>query len=153
MANTKISHLGDRRIAVSGLPEIRIPALGNGTAKPGDVVGIVRSTGKVAGSDIGAFEYFEGILDDNPDLAEDTAITDGAPCSVIVPQMGHKYRVHCVDLGGAVLEGTGMGFSASAGALQKVTALGVAASTVYGCAKTVSLGANGDTVVEIRWGI
>jgi len=41
MANTKISDLGDRRIA-SGLPEIRIPAKGDGIAKPGDVVGIIR---------------------------------------------------------------------------------------------------------------
>lgn len=151
MANTKISHLGDRRIAISGLPEIRIPALGNGVVKPGDVVGIVRSTGYATGSDIGAFEYFEGIVDDEPSLAEDTAITAGIPCSVIVPQSGHKYRVGCVDLGGAVLEGTGMGFSATAGKLQKVTAVGVAGSTVFGLAQTVSLGANGDTVVEVRW--
>lgn len=153
MANTKISHLGDRRIAISGLPEIRLPALGNGTAKPGDVVGIVRSTGYATGTDIGAFEYFDGILDDEPTIAEDTAITAGSPCSVIVPQDGHLYRVHCVDLGGAVLEGTPMGFSATAGKMQKCTAVGVAGSVVHGCAKTASLGANGDTVVVVRWGI
>jgi hypothetical protein len=151
MANDKISDLGDRRIAL-GNNEIRIPALGNGTAKAGQVVGLVRSTGKVAGSDIGAFEYFEGILDDNPDLANDVVIPDGYPCSIIIPQAGHKYRVWCIDLGGAVLEGTRMGFSASAGLLQKATAIGVAQSTIFGICSTCSLGANGDDVVEVRWG-
>jgi hypothetical protein len=151
MANTKISHLGDRRIAISGLPEIRLPALGNGIAKPGDVVGIVRSTGYATGSDIGGFEYFDGILDDNPDTAEDTAIVAGVACSVIVPQKGHLYRVGCVDLGGAVLEGTPMGFSATAGKMEKCAAIGVAGSVIHGNAYTASLGANGDTVVTVRW--
>jgi len=151
MANTKISDLGDRRIAISGLPEIRIPAKGNGIAKPGDVVGIVRSTGKIAGTDIGAFEYYEGILDDNPDLEEDTPIPDGATCSVIVPQSGHKYRIGCVDMGGEVLKGTRLGFSASAGKMEKTSAVGVAASTVFGIASMAIIGANGDTVTEARF--
>lgn len=152
MANTKISDLGSRKICVSDINEKRIAALGNGTAKPGDVVGIVRTTGYATGTDIGGFEYFEGILDDNPNTAEDTAIVAGVACSVIVPQAGHRYRVGCVDLGGAVLEGTRMGFSAAAGKMQKATAVGVAQSTIYGIASTSSLGANGDTVVEVTWG-
>lgn len=152
MANTKISDLGSRKICVSDIDEKRIPALGNGVAKPGDVVAIVRSTGQVAGSDIGAFEYFEGIMDDDPTIAEDTAIAAGAACSVIIPQSGHRYRIHCVDLGGAVLEGTRMGFSATAGALAKCAAIGVAGSVIHGICSTSSLGANGDTVVEVTWG-
>jgi hypothetical protein len=58
MPNTKISDLGNRQIAISGLPEIRKPALGDGTAKPGDIVGVIVATGRVVRSDIGVSELF-----------------------------------------------------------------------------------------------
>jgi hypothetical protein len=149
MSNTKISDLGSRRIAISGLPEIRKTALGNGTAKPGDVVGVASATGKVAGSDDGAFEYFEGIVDDDPTIAEDTAIADGSPLSLIVPQSGHLYRVHTDDPGGAALRGTSMGFGAGAGALDQLDELNDADKTTMAYLEKDQ--ANGDTVAEVRW--
>lgn len=147
MANTKISDLGDRRIAISGLPEIRIPALGDGTAKPGDQVGITDATGKVVRSDLGASELWRGILDDEPTVAEDTAIPDGAPCSVIIPQGGHLYRCKCEDPTGAVVSGTPHTWSNDAGALEDQAAL----NTGEVLAVNEKPLANGDTVGEFRW--
>lgn len=117
MANNKISDLGGRDIAVSGLPEIRIPAMGNGTAKPGDLVGITDATGRVVGTDIGASEMYRGILDNDYKTAEDTAIPAGYPCSIIIPTPGHLYRIKCTDPTGAVVSGLPHCISATAGAL------------------------------------
>ena len=147
MANTKISHLGSRDIALSGLGEIRIPALGDGTAKPGDLVGITDATGRVVRADLGASELFRGILDDLPTLTEDTAITAGMPCSVIIPQSGHVYRCKVEDPGGAVVSGTPHTFSNDAGALEDQAALNTAA---FFAVNTKPL-ANGYTVVEFQW--
>lgn len=149
MANTKISDLGSRKIAVSGLGEIRIPALGNGTAKPGDVVGVTDATGKVVGINIGSSEMFRGILDDDPTLAENTAITDGKACSIIIPQKGHRYRVHCKDPSGAVVSGLPHKFGDVAG-----TVLGAAntnMNTAGNCCINSQALANGDTVMEAEW--
>lgn len=147
MANTKISDLGSRRIAISGLPEIRKPALGDGTCKPGDIVGVISATGKVVRTDIGASEYFEGIVDDDPTIAEDTAIADGAPLSIIYPTSGHVYRTKMEDPGGAEERGTPIGFSNEAGALEDLAAVNTAG--LVGYLETDM--ANGDTVGEVRW--
>lgn len=117
MANTQISHLGGREIAISGLPEIRIPALANGTAKPGELVGVTDATGKVVGCDVGASEMLRGILDNDYKTADNTAIPDGSPCSIIVPQAGHLYRMWCTDPTGAVVSGLPHTMSATAGNL------------------------------------
>lgn len=145
MVNTKISQLGSRDIAISGLPEIRIPAMGDGTAKPGDLVGITDATGRVAQTGTGGADYFHGILDDVPDMAENTAITAGKPCSVIVPQSGHKYRVKCLDFGGAAVSGVAV-IHGTAGAV-----------TFDGAIENATLGylaepiVDDDTVCEMRW--
>lgn len=147
MVKTKISDLGDRRIAISGLPETRKPALGNGTAKPGDIVGVDSSTGKVVASDIGASELFTGIVDDDPTIAENTAIADGKPLSLLLPQKNHVYRTKIEDPAGAKVEGQPYGFSDIAGALEGLAALNTAGCVGY----LDSAVANGDTVAEIRW--
>ena len=147
MANTKISDLGDRRIAISGLPEVRKPALGNGTAKPGDIVAIDSTTGKVVATDIGVSELFEGIVDDDPTIAEDTAIADGKPLSLLLPSKNHVYRTKIEDPAGAKVAGQPYGFSDTAGALE-----GLAAANTAGCQGYLHTAvANGDTVGEIRW--
>jgi hypothetical protein len=150
MVNTKITHLGgSRKIARSGLGEVRISALGNGTAKPGDLVGVTDATGKVVGTDIGASEMFRGILDDEPTLAEDTAITDGMPCSIIVPQGAHIYAIKCTDPTGAVVSGLQHKASATAGAITGAanTNLNTAGNM---CTNHEAL-ANGDTVMLADW--
>jgi len=147
MVNTKISHLGGRAIAISPGGEIRIPALGDGTAKPGDLVGITDATGRVVRADLGASELFRGFLDDLPTLAEDTAITAGLACSVIIPTSGHVYRLKVEDPGGAVTSGVPHTFSNEAGALEDQAALNTAAFQ----AVNVKALANGDTVGEFQW--
>ena len=147
MVNTKISDLGSRKIALSGKEEIRVPAKGDGTSKSGDAVGIAVTTGYAVRSDIGASELFIGILDDQPDMADDTAITAGKACSVIIPQSGHKYRVKMEDSGASQYKGQPLGFSDTAGAFEDVAALSTA-----GCVATLAKDiVDDDTVCEIYW--
>lgn len=148
MANTKISHLGTRKISLSG-NERRIPALGNGVAKPGDIVGITDATGKVVGINIGASELFRGILDDKPEIAEDTAIADGAPCSVIIPQSGKLYNIGITDAAGAVASGLPHKVSNSAGKLEGPANTNM--NTAGNLAINTKPLANGDTVMEAQW--
>ena len=150
MAKLKISDLGSRKIALSGLGEIYRPAKGDGTAKPGDLVGIIESTGKVVRTDLGAgttSETFVGIVDDDPTLAEDTAIPDGQELNLIVPTSGHKYRVKMEDPGGAVLKGAPMGFSDDAGAMEDIATMGTAG--VY--ANLDKSAVDDDVVCEVSW--
>jgi len=105
MVNTKISDLGSREIAVSGLSEVRRGALADGTAKPGDLVGIDDSDGKAKQTGTAGVDYYHGILDDLPTIAEDTAPTAGTPVKIIVPQKTHKYRSKCLDFGGPAVGG------------------------------------------------
>lgn len=149
MANTKISDLGGREISLSGKPQKYIPALGNGTAKPGDIVGITDATGKVVGIDIGASEMFRGILDNDYKTAEDTAIPDGSPCNIIVPKSGEGYRVGITDPTGAVVSGLPHNVSATAGKLTGAanTSMNTAGNL---CVNSKPL-ANGDTVMEVDW--
>jgi hypothetical protein len=146
MANTKISDLGPE-IALSSGGETRIPALGNGTAKPGHLVGITDATGKVVGTDIGASELFHGILDKGYKTDIDTAIPDGTPCSVIVPKSGRKYRIFCTDQGGAVVSGMPWKISETAGSLTANTNM-VTAGNVALNDKAI---ANDDLVGEYIW--
>lgn len=151
MANTKLSHLpgGSRKVCRSGLPEIRIPALGNGIAKPGDSVGVTDATGKVVGTDIGASEMFRGILDDQPDMDEDTAITDGKPCSIVIPQTGHIYAIGITDASGAVVSGLQHKMSATAGKIEGPANTNLATAGNL-CTNKDAL-ANGDTVMLAEW--
>jgi hypothetical protein len=147
MANTKISNLGSRKISL--LPdEVRKPALGNGTAKPGDIVGITDSTGKVVGTDIGASELYRGILDDLPTIPEDTAIPDGVPCMVIIPRSGRFYRVACTDPSGAVVSGLPHKLSTTAGALEGAANSNMNTAGNFGINSKAL--ANGDTVMEMQ---
>ncbi|MFA5346121.1 MAG: hypothetical protein WC315_07600 [Candidatus Omnitrophota bacterium] len=147
MANTKISHLGSRDIALSGLGEIRIGALADGTAKPGDLVGITDADGKVAQCGTGGVDYFSGILDDLPTIAEDTAPTAGVPVMVIVPSKSHRYRVKCLDFGGAAVGGAAVKHG-TAGA---VTFDAVIENATLGYLKKAV--ADDDTVCEVVWGV
>ena len=156
MANTKISHInGSRKVAVSGMKEIYKPALGDGTAKPGDLVGIISTAGankgKVVRTQLGGgteLETFIGIVDDLPTIAEDTAIPDGIPLNIIVPQSGHKYKVKAEDTGDALsIEGFPMGFSSTAGAMEDIATMGTA-----GVKANLDIAmVDNDTVAQVVW--
>ena len=151
MVNTKPSDLGSRKIAMSPGTEKIETLLGDGVSKPGDVVGIDVATGRMVPTDIGVgttSETFKGIVDDNPLLAEDTAITAGLPSPVIIPQSGRDYRLNITDPGGAThIQGWNIAFSADAGKCAGVATANTAGAT----GNLISAMANGDTVGEVRW--
>ena len=150
MVKSKISDLGSRQIAVGPMNgEITIPCLGNGTAKPGEAVGITDATGKCVGTDIGAIEMFRGFLDNDYKTADDIAIPDGFSASIIIPTSGHNYRTFCTNPIGAVVSGLSHALSASAGSFVGAanTSMNTAGSM---CINSIPIG-NGDTVMEISW--
>lgn len=145
MAKTKISDLGSQ-ICVDDLDEHSVPALGNGTAIPGDLCAIDPANGRVVGSDVGALEQFVGILKKSEITGTETAIVADVPCSLVVPKSGHRYRIRCDDLGATVKVGHGLKFGANAGkALKEATLL-------LAMLGRLSLeGLTGDTVCEMTW--
>lgn len=144
MANTKISDLGGRAINRSCRPSKLLYAQGNGTLKAGSAV-YIGSNGKVAGTATTTAELFAGFLDDDPRLEDDTAIPDGEPAAVIVPDSGEVYAVRIVDPTASASKGTPVGFSETAGSLEVKSALADAVATLY---EDV---ASGDTVALVRW--
>lgn len=94
MAKTKISDLGSS-VCVDDQNEKLIPALGNGTAIPGDLCFIDPTNGRLKGSDIdaGAGEFFSGILMESKLTGTETAPGTDIPCKLVVPKSGHNYRI------------------------------------------------------------
>jgi len=146
MVNTTIAALGSSVLVSSERDEQIIPALGDGTAKPGDLVSIVAATGKVVQTDVGAQEKFTGILMEHPLLGCDTAITDALFCSVVIPKSGHSYNVRMADQGGAKEVGQPMTFSSTAGSVTDAT------TAILGKVGNLALPiVDDDTVCQLRW--
>jgi len=148
MANTVISDLGNE-ICLSAGEEIRLPALGNGIAKPGEIVGITDADGKIVGIEVGTSELFAGIVDKHWKTGIDAVIAAGEKCSVVVPTTGRMYRLWITDASGAVTRGNGHTVSATAGRLVGAAAASMNTAGVL-CTNTNVL-ANGDLVMESRW--
>jgi hypothetical protein len=144
MAKTALSHVAPK-VALSAGGESRRPALGDGTAKPGDCVGIIQATGKVVQTEIGTSELFVGFLDINVETDMDTAIVDGVPCEIIVPQSGHVYNIHIEDPAATEGEGFSMTFSNTAGTMEG------AASAILGLARMAEDAVTGDVYGKVRW--
>ena len=145
MANTSLSDVATK-VAITAGNETYISALGDGTAKPGDAVGLT-SAGKVVQTDVGASESFVGFLVANrsDSVTIDTAIADGTPCDIVVPKSGHIYAVHIEDPAGTKYEGTPYTFSDTAGAMES------AAAVIDGLATLAAQVDNEDTYGKIRW--
>ena len=92
MAKTKISDLGSS-VCVDNQNEKFIPALGNGSSIPGDLVYIVPGTGRVAGADKTTAQFFQGFLMESILTGTETAIVADVPCKVVVPKSGHEYNI------------------------------------------------------------
>ena len=114
MSKTNLKDLGSKVAVGPDQDEHLIPALGNGTAVPGDLCYRDPATGKLLGSDVGAAEFFEGILKESPITGTETAIVTDVKCSLIVPQSNHRYRVRCNDMGANKETGDGVLFSSTA---------------------------------------
>lgn len=144
MANTTLSSIATK-VALSAGGERRVAAIGDGTAKPGDAVGIILATGKVVQTDIGASELFVGFLDINVETDMDTAIVDTVPCEIIIPTSGHDYAVQIEDPAGDEGNGYPYTFSDTAGAMEQ------AASAILGIARLADTVATGDLYGKVRW--
>jgi len=144
-AKTKISDLGSQ-ICVDDENEHLIPALGNGTAVPGDLCGIDETTGRVVGTDEGAFDEFLGILKESKITGTETAIVAGVKCSLIVPKSGHRYRIRCLDTvdtqgAGFALDFSATPYKADAAASQNVARMNL----------SLPMYQDDDTVAEVTW--
>lgn len=146
MAKTKISDLGSKICVGPDQDEHLIPALGNGTAVPGDACYRDPATGKVLGSDVAAAEFFEGILKESIITGTETAIVDGVKCSLIVPKPGHRYRVRCNDMGGNKETGDGVLFSST------VYKFDIGSTLILAfCGRLTMPYVDNDTVCEMVW--
>ncbi len=146
MAKTDLKDLGSS-VLVDDRDEKLIPALGDGTAIPGDLCYIDPSDGKAKGSDVGVVEFFSGIMMESKITGTETAIVAGVPCMLVQPKSGHDYRIRIDDLGGTVVHGNAVKFGANAGKAVKTTNL-----LDPGIIGRLALeGLNGDTVCEITW--
>lgn len=142
MVKTTLVEYGTSVIAGSEGDEEIIPAKGDGNALPGEFVAIL-STGKVAGSDLGALEELIGILMESQITGMETAIVDAVPCDVVIPKSGHRYNVRCLDLNENAEIGFSLDISATPGYLDK------AADVNNAIARAAKPIADGDTVCQI----
>ncbi|KKL44588.1 hypothetical protein LCGC14_1312260 [marine sediment metagenome] len=146
MAKTQLKHLGSS-VLVDDRDEKLVPALGNGSAIPGEFCAIDPSNGRVVGSDVGALEQFVGILKESKITGTETAIVTDVPCMLVVPKSGHAYRGRIDDVGATLKHGHSIKFGANPGYAVKTTNL-----LDPGVIGRLSLEAlNGDTVVEFTY--
>ena len=145
MAKTKISDLGNS-ICVNNEKEHLIPALGNGTAVPGDACYRSTTTGRVVASNTNTAKFFEGILKESPVTGTETAIVADVPCSLVVPKSGHRYRVRIkVNVGNKEV-GASIIHHATEDYIFDHTA-----NIADGCAYLALPSVAGDTVADVVW--
>lgn len=146
MAKTDLADLGGK-VCVDDQNEKLIPALGDGAMLPGNLCYIIPGTGKVGGADVGAKEFFSGILMESKITGPDAAPGDGIPCKLVVPKSGHGYRIRIVAAGDTDEIGTGVTFSGEPGE-GETTDVTLALSKIGRLSLEVLVG---DTVCEINW--
>ena len=146
MAKTELKHLGSS-VLVDDQDEKFIPALGDGNALPGELCYIDPADGKAKGAEVGAQEFFSGILMESKITGPETAPVAGVPVTLVVPKSGHNYRVRCIAAGDTDEVGTGVVFSATPGYVE-TTDTTLALSKVGRIALEVLVG---DEVCEITW--
>jgi len=148
MAKTKLSDLGSS-VCVDDRNEKTVPALGNGSAVPGDLCGIDASNGKVKGTDTAAVDEFVGILKEDKITGPDTAPGDGVPVTLVVPQSGHNYRISTLpDASGATTDlevGVGLDFSATAYKAD------ICADIIHAIMRLALRYVDNDEVAEVTW--
>lgn len=147
MAKTKLSDLGSS-VLVDDQDEKFIPALGDGTfGVPGDLCFIAPATGRIAGADVAAAEFFQGILMESKITGTETVIVQDVPCKLVVPKSGHAYRIRIIAAGDTDEAGTGVTFSGTAGKAE-TTDVTLALSKLGRLSIEVLVG---DTIAEIIW--
>lgn len=146
MAKTELKDLGSS-VLVDDENEHFIPALGDGASIPADLCYIDPSDGKAKGSDVGAQEFFSGIMMESPITGTETAIVAGVQAKLVVPKSGHRYRIRCIAAGDTDEVGGGVTFSATAG---KAETTDVTLANAK-CGRINLEVLVGDTIVEVVW--
>ena len=147
MAKTKISDLGSS-VCVDDQDEKLVPALGDGTfGIPGDLCYVVEANGRIAGADIDAAEFFQGILMESKLTGTEAIIAQDVPCMLVVPKSGHNYRIRINIATNTDEVGGGVTFSTTAGKAE-TTDLTLILSFIGRIALEVL---TDDTVAEITW--
>jgi hypothetical protein len=144
MALTKISELGGKVIQGDEQDELIIPAKGDGTAKPGWLVGLT-AAGVIAGTDEDGVDEFVGIVLPSHETDVDAVITSGANCSVVVPRSGHLYAFFVEDLNSSI-PGNAVIFSGTAGSAGPLATIESSNAIAYAYRYT-----DGDTVGIFMW--
>lgn len=149
MANTTIASItsGDT-VSLSSGPEVKVPALGDGTSKAGNIVGL-NSSGKATNVNADTVDLFQGILEKRYDTDIDTAIADASPCNIIVPKSGRVYAVRIADQGGSLSKGWALTFG-TAGNLTTAGAAGLAATAPIVAYLDEDI-VDDDVVARVRW--
>ena len=143
MVKTTLIEYGTSVLAGVYDDEEIVPALGDGTATPGDFVHI-GSDRKVVGSDLGAVELYSGILLESRITGREAAIVSGIRCEVVIPKSGHRYNVRILNLSGDKEIGFSLDISATPGSLDAAADVN---NALCGAAEPI---ANGDTVAHVR---
>ena len=143
MALSKISELGGQVILGNYLDEMIVPAIADGTAKAGWLVGI-SAAGVVGGTDTGAPDQITGFLLPQHTIDVDTAITSPLKVNVVIPKSGHLYACFVTDLNTSV-PGSALKPSATAGSM----AIEAVIENTH-IARTYSY-TDGDTVAVVTW--
>ena len=147
MTKTKLSDLGSS-VCVDDQYEKYMPALGDGTAIPGDLCYIDPADGKAKRTDIAAQEFFSGILMESKITGTETAPVAGVAVRLVVPKSGHGYRIRCTIIADAVnVVGGGATFSNDAGKAD-VSDITLILSFIGQLALEAAVG---DTIIEINW--
>ncbi len=143
MAKTTLIEYGTSVLAGPYEDEEIVPALGDGTAIPGDAVSI-HSDRKVKGADLGAVELWSGFLLESRITGREAAIVSGVRCEVVIPKSGRRYNVRILDLNAAGEIGFSLDISATPG---KLDAAADVNNAMCGAAKPI---ADDDTVAQVR---
>jgi len=125
-------------------------ALGNNAGVPGDLCSIIRGTGKIQGSTIGALEFFSGILMESKITGSEAAIADGIPCVLVVPKSGHNYRIRCKSVAETAKVGSGLTFSTTAFKAERTVGAGTVLIKAFIGQIALEV-LTGDTVCEMTW--
>ena len=143
MAKTTLIEYGTSVLAGPYDDEEIVPALGDGTAIPGDWVAIAANR-RVVGADLGASELVSGILMESRITGREAAIVADVRCEVVIPKSGHRYNTRILDLNADMEIGGGLDISATAGKLDAAVDINNALVTA---AEPM---ADDDTVAQVR---
>ena len=121
-----------------------VPAIGDGTLTPGDLVHI-GSDRVVVGADEAAVDLMIGILMESDITGTETANTSGNACEVVIPKSGHRYNIRILDLNADLEVGGALDISGTSGSADGANSINVARCVA---AKPI---ADGDTIAQVVW--